>query len=290
MTLSDLFPRPFVEKADGIFSLAEPDYRAKPGLSQSMLKVLLRSPAHYQAELRKTKVSTPAQILGTITDHAILEPERYADSFYVRPEGMKFTTNEGKTWKEAHSDRPIIDTEDLSNIKGMIESVLAHPVAKTMIELSHKQASIFCGHAPTYIRRKGRPDILLVSSQGKPVIGDLKTCASGAPEEFAKSAGKYGYHIQDAFYSSILEDIIGERPSFLFITVEKEDPWACTVYQLDDESVEAGEKLCQQALSTYARCMDSGTWPAYSDRIETLRMPPWAINPRAAIVPDWILE
>lgn len=290
MTLSDLYPRPFVEKEDGVFSLEDSAYRKTPGLSQSMLKVLLRSPAHYLSELRKVKVSTPAQVIGTLTDHAILEPERFEGAFHVRPEGMKFTTTEGKVWKEVHGDRPIIDADDFRNIKGMIDSVLCHPVASKMIELSYKQASIFCGHGPTNIRRKGRPDLLLTTSRGRPTIGDLKTTEDGSPQEFAKSIAQWGYHVQDAYYSQILEDIFAERPAFLFITVEKEDPWCCTVYQLDDEGVEEGHRLCCKALDTYAKCLDSGTWPGYSTDVETLRLPPWAINPRPAIVPDWILD
>lgn len=299
MTLSDLFPRPFVEKTEGVFEMIDGDYRKATGLSQSMLKILMppgscdsaRSPAHFQAELKlPPSPPTPAQVLGSIIDHALLEPERYESSFHVRPDDMKFTSTEGKAWKLAHCDRPIIDSEDLGNIKGMIESVRSHPVAKTMFEICHKQASIFCGHAPTGIIRKGRTDLLLVSSQGRPVIGDLKSTEVGSPHHFARDAAKWGYHVQNSFYSSILEDLIGERPTFLFVVVEKSPPWACTVYQLDDESVEAGNKLCQGALATYAECMNKGRWSAYSENIETLRLPNWAINPRAAIVPDWILD
>ncbi len=287
MTLSDLFPRPYVEKEHGIFNMEDPDYRKAPGLSQSMIKPLMRSPAHYQAELRKVRVSTPAQVLGTITDHALLEPEKYVNMFHTRPEGMKFTTIEGKAWRDAHGDRPILDGEDARNLRGMTDSVLAHPVASKMVALSYKQANIFCGHRATSIMRKGRPDMLLVTSQGRPVIGDLKTCEDGSPTEFAKAIAGWDYHIQNAYYTQVLEDIIGERPAFLFVTVEKADPWACTVYQLDDESIEAGHKACEKALESYARCMDSGEWPAYSNDVETLRLPQWAINPRPAIVPEW---
>jgi hypothetical protein len=297
MKLEDLKPRPFEEREEGIFEMEDQLYRAAPGLSQSMLKVLMppgscdsaRSAAHFQTQLKQPpEPPTPARIMGTLIDHALLEPKRYLNSFHVRPKGMLFTSTEGKAWKLAHGDRPIIDENDVADIRGMIESVSNHRIASVMMEQCHRQASIFCAHGPTGIVRKGRSDLLLASTQGQPVIADLKTAENGSPFQFARDAAKWGYHIQQGYYQSILEGIIGERPLFLFIVVEKSAPYACTVYQFDKESVDAGLKLCEEALLYYAQCVNNNHWPAYSESIETLRLPNWAINPRPAIVPDWL--
>ena len=61
MKLEDLRPRPFEEREEGIFEMEDQLYRAAPGLSQSMLKVLMppgscdsaRSAAHFQTQLKQ---------------------------------------------------------------------------------------------------------------------------------------------------------------------------------------------------------------------------------------------
>jgi hypothetical protein len=287
MNIEDLSPREFVPLTEGIFAAPDDVYRAAPEVSQSMLKLLRRSPAHLQASLTEPpKPSTEAQILGNITDYALLEPFKFKDSYHVRPEGMKFTTTEGKAWKAAHSDRPIIYPEDELAIKSMIESVLSHKIAGRIIEQGFSQPAVFCHERITGVLRKGRLDKLLLDTAKRPVIADLKTCENGSPRMFANAVAKFWYHCQGAYYSDILRDLIGESPFFPFISIEKTPPYACTVYQLDSDSMDAGRKQYQADLELFARCRDSGIWPSYSNEIETIRLPKWALDPQSPIIPD----
>lgn len=267
--------------------MPETEYRAAPLISQSMLKLLRRSPAHLQASLTEPpKKDTEAQILGRLVDQALLEPERFQDAYHVRPEGMKFTEKEGKAWKAEHSDRPIIYKEDENDIAGMIASVLGNKIARQIIIGGHSQASVFCHHASTGLLRKGRLDKLLTDSTKRPAIADLKTCENGSPRMFANAVARFWYHVQGVFYSDMLEDLIGEQPFFVFIAVEKTPPYACTVYQLDGESMQAGRRQYQQDLELFAVCRDRGVWPSYSEQIETIRLPRWALDPQSPIIPD----
>lgn len=287
MTTIDLTPRPFVPDADGIFSMIDEDYRKAPMVSQSMLKLLRRSPAHLQAWMKEPrKKDTEAQIIGRLTDHALLEPDKFKDAYHARPEGMDFRSSEGKAWKKAHSDRAIISGEDEKNIKGMIESVLGNRISRQIIEQGHSQASVFCHHTATGLLRKGRFDKLLTDSTQRPVVADLKTCENGSPRMFANSVAKYWYHAQGAYYTDMLGDLIGERPFFPFIAVEKTPPYSCTVYQLDEDSMEAGRRQYESDLALFAVCRDRDVWPSYSEQIETIRLPRWALDPQSPIIPD----
>ncbi len=108
------------------------------------------------------------------------------------------------------------------------------------------------------------------------IMVDLKTTMDASLSEFSRSIAKFGYHRQDAMYSDGFEACFG-RPSrgFVFVAVETKPPHAVGVYTLDAESADAGRIEYQTLLNSFAECMESGNWPAYSDNIETIELPRW---------------
>ena len=49
-------------------------------------------------------------------------------------------------------------------------------------------------------------------------------------------------------------------------------------YTLDDVAKEKGRELYQQDLQTLQAAWAADEWPAYSDQIETLTLPAWALR------------
>ncbi|MDP9182908.1 MAG: PD-(D/E)XK nuclease-like domain-containing protein, partial [Actinomycetota bacterium] len=112
---------------------------------------------------------------------------------------------------------------------------------------------------------------------GLPAIVDLKTTGkSAAATPFAKSVVDFGYDLQDDWYSTGFELITGQRPSFVFIVVEKEAPHFVAVHTLDEFFKERGARLRRDALNLYAACHAADEWPAYGDDINVLTPPRWA--------------
>lgn len=96
---------------------------------------------------------------------------------------------------------------------------------------------------------------------------------------FAKSCANLRYHVQDAFYSEGYCQAAGTWPrGFVFIAVEKTAPYAVACYTLDDVAKEKGRELYQQDLQTLQAAQAANAWPAYSDQIETLTLPAWALR------------
>lgn len=62
------------------------------------------------------------------------------------------------------------------------------------------------------------------------------------------------------------------------MTVEKLPPFAVAVYRIDEDALEAGRRMYRRALRLWAECLDRGIWPGYSDRIESISLPAWALN------------
>jgi len=115
----------------------------------------------------------------------------------------------------------------------------------------------------------------VTSLDGQPVIFDLKTCQDASAEDFPKSAGRFGYHLQDAFYSDGYEAITGERPRFIFGAVEKLAPFVVQLFEFDLASRERGRKSYQRALSLYAEGQRTGQWPGYQADVYQMTLPPW---------------
>lgn len=265
----------FIDGCEGIFhGLAEETYRAATGVNVSSLKAMGKSPAHYLAQLTQPKSEpTPAMVFGTLLHRAALEPHKLAGSFAVKPEGMNFTTKNGKEWRDAQT-LPIITQEQNEALEGAAKSVAAHPAAALILEGANREVSIFkrrFSDREDSMLLKGRLDIVGVDSHGSTVIADIKTTEDASPDGFAKSIASFGYAQQAAFYMDLLD-----ASFFVFIAVEKTAPYAVGVYCLDEESIALGREKNNRQLNLLDACLESGIWPAYSLEIETITLPRWA--------------
>ena len=157
----------------------------------------------------------------------------------------------------------------------MAAAVAAHPKAAALLTGGHPEVSIFWQDADTGIDCRCRPDYINPAG----IIVDLKSTADAGPAAFAKSCANFRYHVQDAFYSEGYYQAAGTWPrGFVFIAVEKTAPYAVACYTLDDVAKEKGRELYQQDLQTLQAAQAANEWPAYSDQIETLTLPAWALR------------
>lgn len=245
-------------------------YHSMPGMSKTGLDRFARSPAHFRAYLEGAKLETSALRFGRIFHRFILEPD--VCRLAVAP-AMDKRTKSGKAEYEAfllESDGcDVVSLEESEQLNRMRDAVYAHPSASALLtggksEYSRwwydEQSGELCKCRPDYHREDG-------------IVADLKSTEDASPAGFAKSCAKYRYHVQAAFY---LDGLKGEY--FPFIAVEKAPPYAVGVYVLGAEEIEMGRYTYKRDLMRLADCKISHSWPAYSDRIEELRLPAWAMK------------
>jgi hypothetical protein len=63
---------------------------------------------------------------------------------------------------------------------------------------------------------------------------------------------------------------------FLFLVIEKSAPYAISIYQLDEASIEQGRHEFKQLLMRYKHCLESNDWPAYT--IQEISLPRYAFS------------
>ena len=254
------------------------EYHKSIATSKSQLDQMAKSPAHYFAALTTPRKETPAMRIGSLFHGLVLEPERV--KIAVAPACDKRTKDGKATWEAfclENQGAEIVTAEEGEILMGMVTSVRAHPAASALLA----GPGIAEGSAWWVDEQSGelcrcRPDFY---REDLGIIVDLKSTEDASPEVFAKSIAKYGYHRQNAMYVDGVEAATGQLvKGFVFVVTEKSAPYCTAVYQLDMQGEEAGRIQYRDLLMTLADCKCSGKWQAYSERIEILNLPNWALR------------
>lgn len=253
-----------------IHRLAYDEYAARPGIRQSNLKRLAKSPAHYQEALRNP-VDTASLAIGRAAHVAILEPHLFADEFVVAPKLDRRTSAGKAAWAELEaSGKTILSAEDGKTVEAMKAAVMAHESARKLIELCHTfEGSIFWTDKESGVECKARLDGINYA------VIDLKSTKDASPAEFSRSLFSYGYHLQAAHTLNGCAALGLGLDAFIFIAAEKEPPYGVAVYQIDELSLSIGAQKVQELLHLYKRCEESGQWPCYPDKIQKIALPAW---------------
>jgi hypothetical protein len=251
-------------------------------VSSSQLKILLKSPAHFQHDLNSEHQETPALAIGRAVHCLALEPEKYPERFAHLPEGINRRTKAGQeTYAEflEHAEGKIIlKAEEAQQVACMVNAIEAHPAAANILHSKHEtliENSAFCTDI-NGAKFKFRPDICIPELD---LIADCKTSLIASPYGFQREIPKFHYHLSAAMYAYGYQQVTGRKlKSSILIVVEKAAPYAVAVYELDEEAMQAGYRLYREAIDLYNECTRTGHWPGYSDQVESISLRPWALN------------
>jgi len=247
--------------------IADADYRNATGLAQSSLKEFLVSPAHYLASTEVKKEPTKAMLFGTAFHAEMLQAD--PSLFYAVKEKVDGRTKEGKAYNESfaieNAGKVIIDSDEFATLKAMKASVMAHPLASSLIKaLTHKEVAVFGTSRPAggEVRLKGMIDGYSATDG---FALDFKTAEDASPAGFRKAIWDRRYDIQEVQYRWLLDANGKVCNEFYFIAVEKVAPFAVGVYTISKHSRDKTTQLWENSIHEFALCQSSGKYPAYSD-------------------------
>lgn len=242
-------------------------YHAAEGISKSGLDHIAQSPLHYQAYKLNRAEPTKAMEIGTAVHTLVLEPEKF-DGLIVVGKRVKAEMDAARA-----SGKIVLTEEDRQMVCDMADSIHCHKMASALLGGKGIAEDSFWWDHELGVLCKCRPDYLREDMY----IVDVKTTEDASLDGFARSAEKYRYHVQAAFYTQGVEAITGERvKGFAFIAVEKTAPYAVACYLMDGDAIQAGHLEVERCLSIYRRCEEVGEWPGYSDELIPLSRPRWA--------------
>jgi len=256
-------------------------YHSDPGVSNSMLSSMAKSPAHcwglHVNPARPVIGSTDAMKLGTLAHCYVLEPEEVIRRYATKPEGMSFATKEGKAWRASVPPGiDIVSQGDMTQAQQQRAAIWSVPALRNLISQGKAEESAFWNDKATGLRCRARPDWLHFTGPKRAVVLDIKTIAELTPESVAKSVAKYGYHRQQAHYTAGVEACGIEVEEFVFGFVSSSYPYLAVAYVLDDQTRDQGVDEVSELLSRFAECQRSNIWPAFGDGYQLMSLPNWA--------------
>lgn len=261
---------------DGVYNISNELYHSSTAISRSKLMLLDKSPYHFWFEhlsgLAKPKETTPSMIIGQLFHTLLLEPELFKDDYIVMPE-VDRRTKEGKSiwqmFQETAQEKTILTVSQYEKTLSMVSMVKEHEIVSTLMSESIFEQSIFWTDKETGIQFKARPDIW-----SSTMIVDLKTSKDSEEYSFTRSALKYGYYLQAGMMYEACQSIGKKFDMFVHLVVEKEEPYAPSVYIMNDESLQFGIDQFQLYKKRLKKCLDSNKWEAYL--VKELKIPVYA--------------
>jgi len=277
----------------GIYEMEDEAYFADPAVSNSDLKLLRRSPAHFKYLKDNPKETTPAMAAGKSLHCAILEPERFMERHAIIPDNApkKPTTAQRNSanpteaaqqriqywdqWDMMNQGKLLITPEKAAEYLEIGGIVRNHPELSVFFDSGKAEHAVFGEDPETGILCKCKPDYLTRFDDFK-VCLEIKSCEDSRPKPFQRTAYNFEYFTAAAFYQDVMEWSIGRPDLYLIVAFERDPPYGIQIYEVPDEAIERGRDWYDQSLSLYKQCLEDDNWPCYPLDIEVLDLPPWA--------------
>ncbi len=264
-------------------------YHQHSSLGSSMLKIMLESPKLYKAHFIDKKIErkeTHALHFGSAIHLALLEPKVFLERYAVEPE-VRRNTNAYKEWRDAvlESDPKaiILSKDDMDNLQGMVESVMAHPEAASMLRKGVPERSIYQDvtvegpdHPPIVLKGKARPDYLHENGD----LIEVKSCRDAGFAAFRRQIWDLRYDVSAAYHRHLVELEYGRKDDryFWWVAIEKACPWDVCVYRANDMVLDRGEGDFRKALWRFNQCTTTGKWPGKQEHAQDIDLPARAQN------------
>jgi exodeoxyribonuclease VIII len=266
---------------DTLFISNEEYHAQKEFLSASTIKTLLKNPYEFLHPIQK---NSSAFSVGSAVHSLILEPHKFETEFSVAPQADKRTKEGKETWykfETQNKGKTLLSDAEHTLSKSMSEAVLSTPEIKILLQNGVAESSYFSEIED--VKVKCRPDYY---REDLGIVIDVKTVQDASPDAFIKDVANYGYYIQASFYMDVLASLSKPANKFLFLVVEKKEPFMCGLYELDLVSLDFGRAEYKRAFEIF-RDIDNFKMPIYKDTndksvVQTLTLPNYVYYKRGA--------
>lgn len=249
------------------------DYDAIKRVNFSTLKLLGRSPAHYDHNLNNPSDDTDQRALGRAVHMAVFEPERFRAKVVpwdAQTTGGNSKPRRGKEWDAfllLNAGKEILTADAFARCEAIQKAVRANPAAQVYLldpDGRPEETLLWTATATTdagavEIECKVRLDWITPTA-----TVELKTTKDGSPGGFGRQAFSLGYHTQAAWQIDARRAARSEDRPHVIVAVESAAPHVVQVYKVPPPAVDLGRETYQDWLDALARCRAAGDWPGYT--------------------------
>lgn len=242
------------------------DYFARRALSNSGIKRILQSPAHFKYYTDNKGADTAAMRQGRAFHLLILQP-KLAHLIATFDATKTLASKAGTAFLEANPDKIVLTADELHEVLLWTSALLKHSKIERLIDSCSVEHEFYSDVESSYgpIHCKA-----MLDAHNDQLIIDLKTTDKSA-QDFMWEAKKYSLDVQAAWYQFMTKKEDGRQRDFYFVVVEKNPPFGVLIYKAGDEFIAKGWEKCEKAIELYGQAIVTDLWPAYdSNNILTL--------------------
>ena len=236
-----------------------------------------KSPAHAKYEKENPRPETPALRYGHALHTLALEPKFFKDRYLVAPKCDR-RTKTGKDiyekWSKGLDGKQEVSANDYGSMLELDNAIKSQKIHR-FIEQGEAEICIVWEDKKTGLLCKGRIDY---AHREHAIIIDLKSAIDATKEKFSIAIFRYGYFQQAAFYCDGWRILTGDMPAYVFLTYEKTPPYLIAARELAAKDIIAGRLSYREQLYKYIECEKDNYWPGFSDQVEMISMPDWALK------------
>jgi len=234
------------------------DYYSVDALSNSAIKQIHQSPAHYKVWAETKRQPSDAMRIGTALHSYVLDGIR---NFPIYGGATKtLNSKEGRQFLMTYPNG--LTYEEYLAVKSMGESILSVELLAGIIKRSKRELQIYGSELSSDGLKV--PVKAMLDSVTDAAILDLKTTSDPATR-FPYAVKSYSYDIQAAWYLHMAKTHYDGREdrSFYFVVVESFAPYGVLIYEAKPETIASGWDKCKAAIDVYAHCKTWNRWPGY---------------------------
>ncbi len=182
--------------------------------------------------------------------------------------GYPGATRRGKEYDAfalQHPDSEILTMAEYEKAKRMADAVRNSKVAAPYLKGIYETTLLFRWMG---LDCRATPDV-----RGDGFLMDVKSSKSADPTQFLWSARRFAYHAQLKFYEYGCEKHHIKIDDHWIVCVESEEPHPVTVFHVEPEALEEGEKLLMLWAERLKNCEASAHFPPYVECTVPLMWP-----------------
>lgn len=278
--------------------MAMDEYLALPAVSASLIRAMIDEcprAALHQSWLNplRERETTDAMDAGTIA-HAILLEGSTAGVAVIDPEDhpAEKTGNIPDGW----TNKSIRAARDAARASGLIPvlrpamleiEAMVDSAQEFIASLKTTEPAIWAAFQPdggeselTCVwNDRGTPCKMRADriSHDRRLIIDAKfTATSAEPDRWGRTQlTGMGYYVSAAFYRRGCQALFETMPDYVFLVVETNAPYLCSLVGVDPHGFDLGGEKCEVGLREWAKCVAANSWPAYPPRVAYPEIPAW---------------
>jgi exodeoxyribonuclease VIII len=124
----------------------------------------------------------------------------------------------------------------------------------------HTELSFFWRDAATGLLLKARPDRVVDTVSGDPLVVDVKTSSDASQEGFERSYERFFYGVQESQYTEAIRVRYGREPIYRFVVVQNREPIICNIFRTQADVAVRERDRWRSAVNELAQRLSSGNW------------------------------